>query len=137
MSADSNPNNYPGVQIASLVGNVAADPAYPAYDKQGARGRKEIRIGVSQGYKKDGQWVELPTAWYSYSATDEFLQNNPVGKGDKIRIDDAKLETREFERQNGSQGLGLNISFGTLTVLESKNGGSQQAPAAQSDGDYF
>ena len=116
-----NERNIPGATI-TLVGWAAADAEYPAYDKSGERGISQIRVPITQGYKKDGEWVETGTAWYTVTGKTDNIGH--VRKGDKIRLDDAKLEAREFTRKDGSIGQAFETSYGNLTVLESKNGGS-------------
>lgn len=137
--ASSNPNNYPGAQIDSVVGNVGK-VQFPAYDKQGTKGYKEVTVAVGQGYKgQDGQWVDTQTAWYAHTDKSEAIDALGLEPGDKVRIDDAKLETRTYTKGDGSEGIGLNLRFGKLTIVQKKNGGQAQqaAPAQGTDGDYF
>ncbi len=125
MSADQNPNNYEGATI-TLVGRAGADAENPAYDKEGSRGVKQIRVAVGQGYKnKDtGEWVDTGTTWFSVTGRADEIGH--VRKGDKVRLDDARLETREFDRKDGSKGQAFETRFGTLTVLESKSADSDK-----------
>lgn len=117
-----NPNNIIGANTA-LVGYVATEPRYPAFDKEGKRGLKEIPIAHNEGYKKDGEWVTTGTTWYSVMVKEDFLASTPIGKGDKIRVDDAKQEVREYTNKDGETKIGITLSFGDITVLESKPGG--------------
>lgn len=123
MSADQNQNNYEGATI-TLVGRAGADAENPAYDKEGSRGVKQVRVAVGQGYKnKDtGEWVDTGTTWYTVTGRADDIGH--VRKGDKVRLDDARLETREFDRKDGSKGQAFETRFGTLTVLESKSADS-------------
>lgn len=136
MSINQNENNYPGVQIASIVGNVGR-VGFPPYDKEGKRGYKQVGIAVGEGYKdQDGQWVDTGTTWYNYNDKAEVIDQLGVGTGDKVRVDGGKQEVREY----GEGKLGIDIRFGQLTVLISKNGGDaapQGSQPASSDGDYF
>lgn len=121
MSSEQNPNNYEGATV-TLVGRAGADASFPAYDKAGEKGFQEVRVAVSQGYKKGDEWVDTGTTWYTVSGRTEDVGH--VRKGDKVRLDDARLETREFDRKDGSKGQAFETRYGTLTVLESKSGGS-------------
>lgn len=123
MSADQNQNNYEGATI-TLVGRAGADAENPPYDKEGSRGIKQIRVAVGQGYKnKDtGEWVDTGTTWFTITGRADDIGH--VRKGDKVRLDDARLETREFDRKDGSKGQAFETRFGTLTVLESKSADS-------------
>ena len=127
MSAEQNPNNYDGATV-TLVGRAGADAEFPPYDKQGERGFSQVRVAVSQGYKKNDEWVDTGTTWYTVSGRTEDIGH--VSKGDKVRLDDARLETREFERKDGTTGQAFETRYGNLTVLESKGGSS---PAADAD----
>ena len=119
MSAEQNPQNYPGV-TATIVGYASADATNPPYDKDGTRGFKQIRIPINEGYKdkNTGQFVETGTSWYTINAPSDQIGH--IRKGDKIRIDDARLETREFTRKDGTTGQAFETRFGNITVLESK-----------------
>lgn len=121
--SDINPNNYRGIE-AVIVGRVSAEPRYPAYDKDGTRGFKEIRLPFDQGYKKDGEWVETKgadgeklTLWLTYTAPEDALAS--VSKGDLVRIDGAKLTVREFKRKDDSVGQAFDARFGDFSVIES------------------
>ena len=117
--SEINPQNFTGVN-AVIVGRAAAPAENPAYDKSGARGFQQIRVAVDQGYRKDGEWVPTQTLWITYSGKAEDLAD--VQKGSKVRLDEVKLEAREFERKDGTTGQAFEARFGTLTVLESPEG---------------
>lgn len=115
-----NPNNYDGATV-TLVGRAGGDSEFPPYDKSGERGFSQVRVAVGQGYKKDGEWVSTGTVWYTVSGKTEDISH--VRKGDKVRVDEARLEAREFERKDGTTGQAFETRYGTVTVLESKSGG--------------
>lgn len=116
-----NPQNYPGATV-TLVGYAAGTAKPPAYDKDGTRGILELSIPVNEGYKKEGEFVQTGTTWYTYSGAAEFAQNvlAKIQKGQKLRIEDAKQEVREYE-SNGEKRLGITLRYGTVTVLENSN----------------
>lgn len=129
MAQGSNPQNIPGAQIGTLVGWVGGVD-YPPFDKQGTRGYKQVSIPVNEGYKKDGQFVQTGTTWYRWEQHQDKIAELGVQKGDKVRLDDAKQEVREY----GEGKLGITLTYGTLTILEKGN----SAPAAPAqDGDFF
>jgi hypothetical protein len=118
-----NPNNYTGVS-ATIVGWAATDPRSPAYDRDGSKGVIEVPIAHNEGYTKDGEFVKTGTTWYSVTAGgDAANELKRIKKGDKIRVDDAKQEVREFET-GGEKKLGITLRFGKVTVLDSKGGAS-------------
>lgn len=118
MSVDQNPQNYTGVTVTA-VGRAGGDAENPPYDKSGERGFKQVRVAVDQGYKKDGEWIETGTLWLTVTGRDSDIGH--VKKGDKVRLDDARLEAREFERKDGTTGQAFETRFGVLSVLESKS----------------
>lgn len=119
----TNPNNFIGATV-TLVGHAGADAENPAYDKEGTRGLKQLRVAVGQGYKdkNSGEWKDTGTAWYTVTGRAEDLAH--VSKGDKVRVDEARLEVREFQRKDGTTGQSFETSFGSITVLESKGSAS-------------
>jgi single-stranded DNA-binding protein len=114
-----NENNYLGAN-ATVVAYAASDARPPAYDKSGERGILEVSLPVNEGYKKDGEFVKTGTSWYVYSGAGEFAENVLAGvkKGDKIRVEDAKQEVREYQDKDGNTKLGITLRYGTFTVLE-------------------
>lgn len=120
MSADQNPNNYDGATV-TLVGRAGADAEFPAYDKEGTRGLSQVRVAIGQGYKdkNTNEWKDTGTLWVTVTGRTDDIGH--VTKGSKVRLDDARLEAREFERKDGSIGQAFETRYGTLTVLETKS----------------
>lgn len=122
----NNPNNYIGVN-STIVGYAASDARPPAYDKEGTRGVLQVPIAINEGYKKDGEFVQTGTTWYDVEAGGDAADTlRGIRKGDKIRVDDAKQEVRSYNDREGKEKLGITLKFGTVTVLESKSGGSSE-----------
>lgn len=122
---DINPSNYVGIN-ATIVGYVAANPRPPAYDRDDMRGLREVPIPINHGYRTDdGDWVDTSTTWINYVAASDAAKDleSRVRKGDKVRIDNARLETRQYEDKDGNARIGVDARFGTLTVLESSDDG--------------
>lgn len=114
-----NPNNYKGIS-ATIVGYAAGDAEFPAYDKGGERGISEVRVPIGHGYKdkSSGEWKETGTTWVTVTGRTDDIGH--IRKGDLIRVDDGKFESREFTRKDGSIGQAFQTSFGMVTVLESR-----------------
>lgn len=127
----TNPSNIPGANV-TIVGNAVG----PATIKEFAGGSSiaELSIAVNQGYKKDGVWVDTGTAYYVVTATADYAADNwpVVDKGDKVRLDEGKLETREFTRKDETAGIGLKVTFGTLSIVEAKADRVASAPSGDS-----
>lgn len=117
---DINPNNYEGANI-TIVGRAGGEKNVHFFEN--GNGIADISVAVGQGYKKDGEWVDTGTTWYRITASADHAADNwpEVGKGDKVRIDGGRLETREFDRKDGSKGQSFEVRWGEITVLESKS----------------
>lgn len=131
-----NPKNIPGAN-AVIVGRVGG-VEFPAYDKEGDRGFKQVRVAVNEGYKdkSTNEWVDKGTTWYTYTARTEDIEGLSLNKGDVVRIDDAKLETREFTRKSdGSTGQEFGLRYGDLSLVQRKgdSGGGQGGNGFDSD----
>lgn len=123
-----NEKNIQGATI-TLVGYAAGEARTPAYDRGGTRGILELSIPINEGYKKDGEFVQTGVTWYSVTAAGEHADAlRGIGKGDKVRVDNAKQEVREYKDKEGNTKLGINLVFGVVTILESKSGA---APAGE------
>lgn len=125
-----NEQNYRGAN-STVVGYAAGPASKPLWDKDGSSGVLEVAIPVNEGYKKDGEFVQTGTTWYRYSGAGEFAENvlANVQKGDKIRVQDARQEVREYKDKNGDTKLAITLRFGDFIVLEQAGG------AASSDSD--
>ena len=127
-----NENNYIGARN-TLVGYAATDPRYPAYDKDGSRGYMEVPVAINEGYKKGDEYVQTGTTWYQVTAHENEVNNLGITKGAKIRVDDAKQEVREYKSKDGTDKLGITLSYGQITVLEPGNGGQNTNTQSSDD----
>lgn len=121
-----NENNYIGATV-TLVGFAAGAPEYPPYDKEGKRGFKQLSVAINEGYKKDGEFIQTGTTWYRIEKHQDAWDELGVQKGDKIRLDNAKQEVREYKNRDGDSALGITLSYGDLTILESAGGSSDNS----------
>lgn len=117
--SEVNPQNYDGANT-TVVGRAGGEKTVKEF--AGGNSIAELSIAVGQGYKKGDEWVDTGTAWYTLTATADYAADNwpAVGKGDKVRVDDAKQETRTFKRRDDTEGLQITLKYGTLTVIEAK-----------------
>ncbi len=117
----NNPQNYVGSTV-SVVG-YAAGPY--EVKKVGSSELAELSIAVGKGYKnrQTNEWVDQGTDWYTLQATADYASDNwpEVGKGDKVRVDNARLEARPFDRKDGSHDKALVLKYGDLRVIQAKN----------------
>lgn len=125
--SDVNPNNYQGATV-TVIGYAAGDPEFPPYDREGKRGYKQLSVPVSEGYKKDGEFVKTGTTWYRVEKHQDDWATLGVQKGDKVRIDNAKQEVRAYKNAKGEDALGITLSYADVTILESSGGASDDTP---------
>lgn len=118
---------------ATIVGYVSGDARYPGYDKNGERGYMQVRIPINQGYKKDGEFVRRKAAdgsdlvlWFTVEAHQDVIGG--LKKGDKVRVEGAQLEAREFTRKDDSVGQEFLLTYPEITVLESADSDDDEAP---------
>lgn len=94
----------------------------------------EATVAVSKGYKdkNNDQWVDQGTDWYTVIARGDYTQTLlDLNPGDRVEVADAKLEHREYPKNDGSTGVSYDLNFGTVVVLERK---ADRAPAGASAG---
>ncbi len=117
-----NPNNYPGANI-TIVGFAGGE--YEVVDFPSGGQQAQLSIGVGKGYKnkQTNEWVDTGTDWYTLTAAVDWAENNwpEVSKGDKVRVDDARLEFKPYKDKQGNPRVEAKLIFGTLVVLEAKS----------------
>ena len=83
----------------------------------------EATVAVSKGYKnKDtAEWVDTGTDWYTVIARGDYTSTLlDLEPGDRVEVVDAKLEHREYPKNDGTTGVSYDLNFGTVVVLERK-----------------
>lgn len=83
----------------------------------------EVTVAVGKGYKdKNTQsWIDTGTDWYTVIARGEWTGVLlGLAPGDRVKIENAKLEHREYPKQDGTTGISYELNFGTVLVLERK-----------------
>ena len=141
----TNPNNFPGATIDALVG-TAGGP-WEVRQFPNGNSQAEQSIAVSKGYKnkQTGEWVDTGTDWYTLTATEAWANDNwpDTASGDKLRVEGSRLEARAYAKKDGTPGVELKLSFGTLNVVESRadragsGGGGGGGGFGQSSGTPF
>lgn len=113
-----NPKDYPGANV-TIVGYAGGPVEEREFPKGGSVA--QLSVGVGTGYKKDGEWVDTGTNWYTLTSSPDYADENwpVVNKGDKVRIDDARLEFHPYKTKDGDPRTDATLRFGTLVVLES------------------
>jgi single-stranded DNA-binding protein len=126
--SDVNPKNFDGATV-TLVGRAGG----PAEIKEFANSKQaQLSIAVGKGYKNKttDEWVDTGTDWYTLTASADYAEENwpDVGKGDKVRVDDARLELKGYTNKDGVVGLDATLRFGTIVIVEKKADASSDKP---------
>lgn len=126
--SEINSKNYDGSSVV-VVGRAGGPVEIKSFDKGGSQA--QLSIAVGKGYKKDGEWVDTGTDWYTLTATADWANQNwpNVGKGDKVRVDDARLEFKPYLKRDGEAGVEATLRYGSLVIVEAK--GERAAAAAE------
>lgn len=126
--SDINPNNFEGANV-TIVGKAGGPATVRTFNNGGSQA--ELSVAVSKGYKdkNSGEWVDKGTDWYTLVGAESYATENwpEVGPGDKVRIDNARLESRPYLSKDGEPKTELKLQFGTVVVLERKQ---DRQPAA-------
>ena len=108
----------PSRATVTIVGNVGR------VDSKFDGALAEATVAVSKGYKDKATdtWIDQGTDWYTVIARGDYtatiLDLNP---GDRVKVADAKLEHREYPKQDGTTGISYDLNFGTIVVLERRS----------------
>lgn len=121
--SDINSKNYEGSSVI-VVGRAGGPTERKDFSNGGSQ--TQLSVAVGKGYKKNDEWVDTGTDWYTLTASSDYASDNwpEVVKGDKVRIDDARLEFKPYAKKNGDPGVEATLRFGTLVVLEHAKGSS-------------
>lgn len=122
--SDINEKNFVGA-TAVIVGSAGGPVETRDFPSGGQQAQLSIAVGKGYMNKKvePAVWVDQGTDWYTLVAAPEYAAQNwpDVGPGDKVRVDDARLELKAFKKNNGEIGVDATLRFGTLVVVEAKN----------------
>lgn len=123
-----NPRNYPGAS-ATVVGRAAGPYQVRSFGNGGSQA--ELSIAVGKGYKdrQTQDWVDTGTDWYTLLASSDYASDNwpQIGKGDTVRIDNARLEARPYTSKDGEAKVDLQLRYGTIVVVKRKEEGGGQS----------
>lgn len=114
-----NEKNYDGAYV-SIVGNAGGPVEIKKFQNGGSQA--QLGIGVGTGYKKGDEWVDTGTNWYTLTATEEWADKNwpDIEAGDKVRVDDARLEFKSYSKKDGSPGVEAGLRYGSIVVIRAK-----------------
>lgn len=129
-----NEKNFDGATV-TVVGRAGGPVSVKEFSSGPAIA--ELSIAVGQGYKKGEEWVDTGTAWYTLSSTADYAADHwpVIGKGDKVRVDEARQEIRTYTKSDGTPGTDVKLKYGTLSVVQAKSQDAVPAAAASGFGE--
>lgn len=120
----------PGINQATLLGNVGKDPEVRRFQDGGSLVTFSIATSETWRDKNSGEKKEK-TQWHSIVVKNDGLckvVEQYVKKGDKIFVQ-GQIETRKWQDQNGNDKYSTEIVLGPfnsrLELLSSRNSGDQ------------
>jgi len=118
-----------GINKVILIGNLGADPE-TRFTAQGSP-VSNLNLATDESYrdKQSGQIVPK-TEWHRVVLFNRLAEiaRDYLKKGSKVYIE-GKLQTRKWQDQNGQDRYSTDIVANELQMLDSKQGGYDQAPA--------
>jgi single-strand DNA-binding protein len=102
-----------------IIGNLGRDPE----KRYTADGRPVTRFSVAattRRRERDGEWADH-TEWFSvtvFGRPAETLAER-VAKGTRVYVE-GRLESRQYETQNGGRGFSLDVVANEVVVLDSR-----------------
>lgn len=135
---------------SGIVGTAVADAGPQKFGQKVNEKVTEVRIVVDHGYMKDQGdgtkvWTKTSTTFISHTSVGDYAAiPKQVRKGDLVKIGgDWSLETRTYQKQDGSEGMGVSVRYGDFEILESaaersdrKTADAGFIPAPDADGGF-
>lgn len=99
----------------TATGNLAADPELKF--TQSGKAVASLSVGCNENKKNDaGNWETVSTTWLRISLWDDEAQSavEHLRKGDSVTVT-GQLMTREFERNDGTKGLSVEVKYARIS----------------------
>jgi single-strand DNA-binding protein len=117
-----------------VVGNLGRDPE-KRYTQDGRAITRFSVAATTRRKERDGEWADH-TEWFNvtvFSRQAETLAER-LTKGSRVYVE-GRLESRQYETQNGTKGFSLDIVANEVLALDSRPrdgdlGGTEYEPAA-------
>jgi len=108
-----------GLCKAIVVGNLGRDPE-KRYTQDGRPVTRFSVAATTRRRERDGEWADH-TEWFSvtvFGRQAETLSERLV-KGTRVYVE-GRLESRQYETQNGQKGFSLDIVANDVLILDSR-----------------
>jgi single-strand DNA-binding protein len=125
-----------GLCKATVVGNLGRDPE-KRYTQDGRPVTRFSVAATTRRRERDGEWADH-TEWFSVTVFGRQAETlaERLTKGVRVYVE-GRLESRQYETQNGQKGFSLDIVANEVLVLDSRvrdgdSGGNDYEGAAAS-----
>ena len=111
-----------GLCKVTLIGNLGRDPE-KRYTQDGRPVTRFSVAATTRRRERDGEWADH-TEWFSvtvFGRPAETLAER-IGKGMRVYVE-GRLESRQYETQNGGKGFSLDVIANEVVVLENRQRG--------------
>jgi single-strand DNA-binding protein len=115
-----------------VIGNLGRDPE-KRYTQDGRPVTRFSVAATTRRRERDGEWADH-TEWFSVTVFGRQAETlaERVGKGTRVYVE-GRLESRQYETQNGGKGFSLDVIANEVIVLaDRQRGEGDLVPAASS-----
>ena len=111
-----------GLCKVTVIGNLGRDPE-KRYTQDGRPVTRFSVAATTRRRERDGEWADH-TEWFSvtvFGRPAETLAER-ITKGTRVYVE-GRLESRQYETQNGGKGFSLDVIANEVVVLDSRQRG--------------
>jgi single-strand DNA-binding protein len=111
-----------GLCKAIVIGNLGRDPE-KRYTQDGRPVTRFSVAATTRRRERDGEWADH-TEWFSVTVFGRQAETlaERVTKGTRVYIE-GRLESRQYETQNGGKGFSLDVVANEVVVLDNRQRG--------------
>jgi single-strand DNA-binding protein len=102
-----------------VIGNLGRDPE-KRYTQDGRPVTRFSVAATTRRRERDGEWADH-TEWFSVTVFGRQAETlaERVSKGNRVYVE-GRLESRQYETQNGGKGFSLDVVANEVVVLENR-----------------
>jgi len=102
-----------------VIGNLGRDPE-KRYTQDGRPVTRFSVAATTRRRERDGEWADH-TEWFSVTVFGRQAETLPdrINKGTRVYVE-GRLESRQYESQNGNKGFSLDVIANEVVVLDTR-----------------
>jgi single-strand DNA-binding protein len=111
-----------GLCKVTVIGNLGRDPE-KRYTQDGRPVTRFSVAATTRRRERDGEWADH-TEWFSVTVFGRQAETlaERVAKGTRVYVE-GRLESRQYDTQNGGKGFSLDVVANEVVVLDSRQRG--------------